>query len=235
MIDADLPPDHSARERDYRAEYLKWIASLDPKDRALARELGIDRPKVEPTSLAWARPAVFRESPSAAGFGANLGGGDFADPAELIDEPEAQTDNGEADIDDGDLARLSAYDGEILRALIAVLFFPKVGRKRVCIRAGFFRLVALAHSLHAEGIGEMSLAQLAAKAGCSKALLSAYCVKFRDFASLDCRAGKTVAARAKYSTARLWAPGAKGKRSGAWARHIGQAPDDADSEPAPAS
>jgi hypothetical protein len=207
-MEVDLPPDPSTREKAYRSEYLKWIASLDPKDRQLARELGLDRPKVEATAMVWARPEVFRDSASTAGFQDGMAEDAFVHPADLLDEPE----DDENDIDESELAKLGAYDGELVACILRVCFFPAMGRRGVNLSAAFHRLIAIAHCLKVEGVGDKSLEHIAKRVGCTRSVLSHFCVKIRDHAKLDHRSGKSDAARQKLSTAHLWIPGSKTKR-----------------------
>jgi hypothetical protein len=207
-MEADLPPDQSTREKAYRVEYLKWIASLDPKDRQLARELGLDRPKIEATSAVWARAEVFRDSTSTAGFQDGMAEDAFVHPADLLDEPE----DDENDIDESELARLGAYDPELIGTVLRVCFFPAMGRRGVNLSAAFHRLIALAHCLKIEGVGDRSLENIAVRIGCTRSVLSHYTVRIRDAAKLDHRSGKSDASRQKLSTAHLWLPGATTKR-----------------------
>jgi hypothetical protein len=207
-MEADLPPDQSSREKAYRVEYLKWIASLDPKDRQLARELGLDRPKIEATAMVWARPEIFRDSTSAAGFQDGLAEAEFVHPADLLDEPE----DGATDIDESELAKLGCYDGELVACILRVCFFPAMGRRGVNLSAAFHRLIALAHCLKIEGVGDRSLENIAVRIGCTRSVLSHFCVRIRDAAALDHRGGKSDQARRKLSAARLWHPGATAKR-----------------------
>jgi hypothetical protein len=207
-MEADLPPDQSTREKAYRVEYLKWIASLDPKDRQLARELGLDRPKIEATSAVWARAEVFRDSPSQEGFQDGMPEAEFVHPGDSIDEPE---DNAN-DIDESELARLGCYDGELVACILRVCFFPSMGRRGVNLSAAFHRLIALAHCLKIEGVGDRSLENIAVRIGCTRSVLSHFCVRIRDAASLDHRSGKSDQARQRLSVAHLWIPGSKTKR-----------------------
>ena len=207
MTEADLPPDPSTREKAYRTSYLEWIASLDPKDRQLARELGLDRPKIEATAAVWARAEVFRDSPASETFSESIGPIDHTHPADLLDEPE---DNA-TDIDEDELTRLGAYDPELVGTILRVCFFPGVGKRGVNLHAGFHRLLALAHALHVPGVGDKSLEHLANRVGCTRALLSSYVVRIRDHAKLDHRGGKSDQARQRLAAAHLWIPGSKTK------------------------
>jgi hypothetical protein len=207
-MEADLPPDPSSREKAYRAEYLKWIASLDPKDRALLKEMGLDRPKVEATAMVWARPEVFRDSPSQEGFQAGMAEDAFVHPGDSIDEPEEDA----TDIDEDELTRLGAYDGELVACILRVCFFPSMGRRGINLSAAFHRLIALAHCLKIEGVGDKSLENIAKRVGCTRSVLSHFCVRIRDAAALDHRSGKSDQARQRLSTAHLWIPGSKTKR-----------------------
>jgi hypothetical protein len=209
MTEADLPPDPSTREKAYRTSYLEWIASLDPKDRQLARELGLDRPKVETTTLVWARPEVFRDSPASESFSESIGPIDHTHPADLLDEPEED----ENDIDESELAKLGAFDPELVSTILRICFFPGVGKRGVNFSAAFHRLLALAHCLKVEGVGDKSLDHIATRVGCTRALLSSYTVRIRDAAALDHRSGKSDEARRRLSTAHLWLPGSRSKHA----------------------
>jgi hypothetical protein len=208
MKEADLPPDPSTREKAYRMAYLSWQASLDPKDRALLKEMGLDRPKVEATTMVWARAEVFRDSTSEAGFQDGKSADEFVHPADSIDEPEEE----ETGIDDDELTRLGAYDPELIGTILRVCFFPSMGRRGVNLSAAFHRLIALAHCLKIEGVGDRSLENIAVRIGCTRSVLSHFCVRIRDAASLDHRSGKSAASRQKLSAAHLWHPGATAKR-----------------------
>jgi hypothetical protein len=208
MKEADLPPDQSSREKRYRGEYLTWVSSLDPKDRALLKEMGLDRPKVETTTLVWARPENFRDSTATAGLQDGMAESEFVHPGELIDEPEEDA----TDIDEDELAKLGAYDGELVACILRVCFFPCMGRRGVNLSAAFHRLIALAHCLKIEGVGDRSLENIAVRIGSTRSILSHFCVKIRDHAGLDHRSGKSDAARQRLSTAHLWHPGATTKR-----------------------
>jgi hypothetical protein len=207
MKEADLPPDPSTREKAYRMAYLSWQASLDPKDRALLKEMGLDRPKVETTALVWARAEVFRDSTSEAGFQDGKSADEFVHPADSIDEPEEDA----TDIDEDELAKLGCYDGELVACILRVCFFPAVGRRGVNLSAAFHRLIALAHCLKVEGVGDRSLENIATRIGCTRSVLSHFCVKVRDHAKLDHRGGKSDQARQRLSVAHLWLPGATTK------------------------
>jgi hypothetical protein len=208
MKEADLPPDPSSREKHYRESYLTWVSSLDPKDRALLKEMGLDRPKVEATAMVWARPEVFRDSPSQEAFQDGMAESEFVHPGELIDEPEEDA----TDIDEDELTRLGCYDPELIGTILRVCFLPAMGRRGVNLAAAFHRLIAIAHCLKVEGVGDKSLEHIANRVGCTRAVLSHYTVRIRDAAALDHRGGKSAAARQKLSTAHLWHPGATTKR-----------------------
>jgi hypothetical protein len=208
MIETEAP-DSNAREKNYRSEYLRWIASLDAKDRQLAKELGLDRPKIESTCASWGTQEVFRDSPSEVGFDNGKSADEFVHPADLIDEAEA----GSTDIDQSELAKLGAYDGELVACIMRILFFPGIGSKGVNLKASFHRLLALAHCLHVEGVGDKSLEHIATRAGCTRALLSNYVVRIRDAAALDHRGGRSDEARRRLSAAHLWLPGSRSKHA----------------------
>jgi hypothetical protein len=206
-MEADPSPDQSSREKRYREAYLTWVSSLDPRDRATLKDLGLDRPKIEATSAVWGRAEVFRDSPSSEGLSESIGPIDFTHPAELIDEPEDE--NG---IDESELAKLGAFDPELVGTILRVCFFPAIGSRGVNFSAAFHRLIALAHCLKVEGVGDKSLEHIANRVGCTRAVLSHFCVRIRDTAKLDHRSGKSDKARKRLSTAHLWIPGSKAKR-----------------------
>jgi hypothetical protein len=193
MSQLDEAPDQLVRENQYRDQYLRWVASLTPKDRAALQKQGLDRPKIESTAQAYLRPEVFRESTATLGlFQEDHAAESWQHPADLL-EPE------EEDIDGDDIARLGAYDPELLRTLIRVLF---MGGRKLNPKTIVSKFVALCHSLHVEGIGDRSLESLAEEIGCTRSLLSNYVVGFRDFAGLDHRGGWSAAARDTLRNAR---------------------------------
>jgi hypothetical protein len=112
-------------------------------------------------------------------------------------EPEAEG------IDTDDLEKLNRCDPENLALLLRVLIVPSV-TSGIQPKAIVARVIALAHCLHLQGIGDLSLDALAQKIGCTRALLSFYVTQLRDYGGLDHRAGKSVEARAAYSAAQLW-------------------------------
>jgi hypothetical protein len=206
MIETEAP-DSNAREKRYREEYLRWIASLDPRDRQLAKELGLDRPKIESTYASWGTQEVFRDSTSEAGYQDGMAEAEFVHPADPLDEPE----DDENDIDESELAKLGAFDGELVACIMRILFFPGIGSKGVNLKAAFHRMLALAHCLHVEGVGNKSLEHIATRAGCTRALLSHFVIRIRDHAKLDHRGGKSDEARRRLSAAHLWSPGSRSK------------------------
>jgi hypothetical protein len=121
---------------------------------------------------------------------------------ETYSQEECLADHIEPDIDEHDLAELAKYDPEALRAIFAVVLAPALGNQTT-VRTLLFRTIALAHVLHVPGIGDRSLTAIAKDLGVSKALLSSYCVKLREFAKLDSRAGRTTTARRNMSSARI--------------------------------
>jgi hypothetical protein len=207
-MEADLPPDQSSREKASRSEYLKWVSSLDPRDRATLKDMGLDRPKVEATSAAWGRAEVFRDAPASETFSESIGPIDHTHPADLLDEPEEDA----TDIDEDELTRLGCYDPELIGTILRVCFFPPMGRRGVNLSAAFHRLIALAHCLKVEGVADKSLENIAGRIGCTRSVLSHFCVRIRDHASLDHRGGKSDQARQRLATAHLWLPGATTKR-----------------------
>ena len=206
-----MPEPHQQLDRDnldrqYRSEYLKWVASLSPADRATLKELDLDRPHAERTSFAYLRAETFRDSPGMIGtWLGDHGAGWHPGPPAEEGEPES--------IDEDDLDRLKCYDAEILKTLLRVLIFPDRGRAGN-LKSAFARLVALASALHVHGIGEKSLEYLANEIGCTRALLSFYVVQLRDFGGLDCHGGKSLKARETYATAQLWRTRPKRKKGG---------------------
>ena len=206
MPEPDQQLDRDSLDRQYRSEYLKWVASLSLADRATLKELDLDRPQAERSSFVHARGETFRDSPGMIHTWADDHGAGWHPglPAEE-DEPEPEP------IDEDDLDRLKCYDAEILKTLLRVLIFPDRGRAGN-LRSAFARLVALASALHIHGIGERSLESLASEIGCTRALLSFYVVQLRDFGGLDCHGGKSLKARETYATAQLWRTRPKRKK-----------------------
>ena len=204
MPEPDQQLDRDSLDRQYRSEYLKWVASLSPADRATLKELDLDRPQAERTSFAYLRAETFRDSPGMIGtWLGDHGAGWHPGPPAEEGEPES--------IDEDDLDRLKCYDAEILKTLLRVLIFPDRGRAGN-LKSAFARLVALASALHIHGIGERSLESLASEIGCTRALLSFYVVQLRDFGGLDCHGGKSLKARETYATAQLWRTRPKRKK-----------------------
>jgi hypothetical protein len=105
------------------------------------------------------------------------------------------------DINEDDLIALGQHDPEALRAIFAVVLAPALGNQTT-VRTLLFRTIALAHVLHVPGIGDKSLTALAKQLGVTKSLMSAYCCRIRDFASLDCRPGRMLTARKRMAEAR---------------------------------
>lgn len=206
MTEATEPRDQNTREKAYRMAYLSWQASLDPKDRALLKEMGLDRPKIEATRSSWGTAEVFRDSTGTVGTWIDDQGEGWH-PGLPVEEDEPEPEP----IDEDDLDRLKCYDAEILKTLLRVLVFPDRGRAGN-LKSAFARLVALASALHVHGIGEKSLEYLAKEIGCTRALLSFYVVQLRDFGGLDCHGGKSLKAREAYATAQLWKTRPKRKK-----------------------
>lgn len=119
-------------------------------------------------------------------------------PVDIL-EPEDERE----DIDPDDLEKLGRCNPEALAILLRVLIVPSV-TSGIQPKAIVARVVALAHCLHLQGIGDLSLDALAQKIKCTRALLSFYVTQLRDYGGLDHRAGKSVEARAAYSAAQLW-------------------------------
>ena len=206
-MEADLPPDPSTREKAYRMAYLSWQASLDPKDRALLKEMGLDRPKVEATAAVWGRAEVFRDSPGMIEIQMDDHGEGWH-PGLPVPDDESEDEN---DIDEDELTKLGDYDPELVACILRVCFFPGISKRGVNLPAAFHRLLALAHALHVPGVGDKSLEHLANRVGCTRALLSSYVVRIRDHAKLDHRGGKSDQARQRLAAAHLWIPGSKTK------------------------
>ena len=196
MTEATEPRDQNTREKAYRMAYLSWQASLDPKDRALLKEMGLDRPKIEATRSSWGTAEVFRDSTGTVGTWIDDHGAGWHPglPAEE-DEPDG--------IDADDLKELGRCNPEVLQILMRVVFFADLGRGPQ-LKACFARLIAVAHALHIPGIGERSLTDIAEEIGVTKALLSHYATQVRDFAKLDHAAGKSLEGREAYREAQLW-------------------------------
>ena len=195
MPEPDQQLDRDSLDRQYRSEYLKWVASLSPDDRRQLIALGLDKPQVERSSFVHARGEVFRDSPGMIHTWADDHGAGWH-PG-LPAEPEAE------DIDTDDLEELGRCNPEILQILMRVVFFPDLGRGPQ-LKASFARMIAVAHALHIPGIGNKSLTALAEEIGVTKALLSHYATQVRDFAKLDHAAGKSVEGRESYRVAQLW-------------------------------
>ena len=196
MPEPDQQLDRDDLDRQYRSEYLKWVASLSLADRATLKELDLDRPQAERTSFAYLRAEIFRDSPGMIGtwLGDHGEGRHPGLPAEE-DEPDG--------IDADDLEELGRCNPEVLQILMRVVFFADLGRGPQ-LKACFARLIAVAHALHIPGIGERSLTDLAEEIGMTKALLSHYATQVRDFAKLDHAAGKSLEGREAYREAQLW-------------------------------
>jgi hypothetical protein len=195
MEEATEPRDQGTADLEYRKEYLAWVSSLPPADRALLKTMGLDRPDCV---RGGSGSTVSESIEDTANHGWH--------PGEKIEDDEPEQ------IPEDDLERLGCYDPEILRALLRVLLFPDRGRAGN-LKAAFARLIALASALHIEGVGGKSLEYLAGKIGCTRQLLSFYVVQLRDFGGLDCYGGKSLKAREAYAVGQLWR--SKPKRKGA--------------------
>ena len=188
--------DRDDLDRQYRSEYLKWVASLSAADRATLKELELDRPHAERTSFAYLRAETFRDSPAMISIEMDDHGAGF--------HPGLPAEEGETDgIDTDDLEELGRCNPEVLQILMRVVFFADLGRGPQ-LKACFARLIAVAHALHIPGIGERSLTDIAEEIGVTKALLSHYATQVRDFAKLDHAAGKSLEGREAYREAQLW-------------------------------
>jgi len=186
MEEATEARDQGTADLEYRREYLAWVASLPPADRALLKTMGLDRPDCVRGGSGSTVSETIEDT-------ANHGW----HPGEVIEDEEPE------EIPEDDLERLKCYDPEILRALLRVLLFPDRGRAG-SLKAAFARLIALASALHIEGVGGKSLETLAGKIGCTRQLLSFYVVQLRDFGGLDCYGGKSLKAREAYAVGKLW-------------------------------
>lgn len=167
----------------YRQEYSEWIASLSSEERETVKE---------------ADPSLLQ--PLVAYTGA-------AAPAPLeITAPDVPWHSGQPipddDIDKDDVAKIGEQ-ADAVAALLRVVIFPS-GMRGFQPQAALARLVALAHCLHVPGIGDRSFESLAQELGCTRALLCSYAVRIRDWAGLDCYAGRSVTAREAQSARALW-------------------------------
>ena len=193
MPEPDQQLDRDNLDRQYRSEYLKWVASLSLADRATLKELDLDRPQAERTSFAYLRAETFRDSPGMIGtWLGDHGAGGWHPGLPVPDDDEAD-----------DLEELGRCNPEVLQILMRVVFFADLGRGPQ-LKACFARLIAVAHALHIPGIGERSLTGIAEEIGVTKALLSHYATQVRDFAKLDHAAGKSLEGREAYREAQLW-------------------------------
>ena len=195
MEEAPEATPQSVADYAYRKEYLAWVSSLPPADRALLKTMGLDKPDV--CRGGGGSGTMIETTEDHANHGWH--------PGEAIPDEEPE------EIPEDDLQRLGCYNPEILRALLRVLLFPDRGRAGN-YRAAFARLIALASALHIEGVGGKSLEYLAGKIGVTRQLLSFYVVQLRDFGGLDCHGGKSLKAREAFATAHLWRT--KPKRKG---------------------
>lgn len=120
---------------------------------------------------------------------------DYHDPLTALIEAEEGTAP-----DTLDLAGLRGIPADALAIFVRFLlppnskptsasYWPKVTK----------RIAALAYALGIEEVRKFPLSRIAPALGCSRAMLSLLCCELRDFASLDCRAGKSDASREVYS------------------------------------
>jgi transposase-like protein len=196
MPEPDQQLDRDDLDLEYRQEYLKWIAGLSSTDRRQLIAMGLDKPHVERTSFAYLRGETFRDSPGMIGIQMDDHGAGWH-PGLPVPDDDAD------DIDHDDLDKLGRCNPEALAILLRVLIVPSV-TSGIQPKAIVARVIALAHCLHLQGIGDLSLDALAQRIGCTRALLSFYVTQLRDYGGLDHRAGKSVEARAAYSAAQLW-------------------------------
>lgn len=120
---------------------------------------------------------------------------DYHDPlAALIEAEEREVH------DTLDLAGLRGIPVDALKVFVMFLlppnskptsasYWPKVTK----------RIAALAYALGIEEVRKFPLSKIAPAIPCTRAMLSLLCVELRDFASLDCRAGRSDASREVYS------------------------------------
>ncbi len=119
-------------------------------------------------------------------------GVDYRLPVDILEPEDTQ-------FSEIDLAGISGIPTDAIRVLL--LFLLPEGSPRT---PGYWkqvaaRIAALAHALHLPIIGEISLTELAEAVGCTRSLLSLNACKLRDFAALDCQAGRTTLARESYA------------------------------------
>lgn len=125
---------------------------------------------------------------------------DWKHPVDLL-EPELATDAG-----DLDLTGIGKIPTDALRVFVMMMLPSGKPTTPAFWKTACSRLAVLAHALGVEPVAGRPLAELAAGLGCSRAILSLYEVRLRDFAHLGHRAGKSDAARAAYSARarRVW-------------------------------
>ncbi len=120
---------------------------------------------------------------------------DHRTPLDDLIEAEEQEDD-----DCLDLAGLRGIPVDALKVFVMFLlppnskptsasYWPKVTK----------RIAALAYALGIEEVRKFPLSKIAPAIPCTRAMLSLLCVELRDFASLDCRAGRSDASREVYS------------------------------------
>ena len=196
-----MPEPHQQLDRDnldrqYRSEYLKWVASLSLADRATLKELHLDRPQAERTSFAYLRAEVFRDSPAMISIEMDDHGAG-RHPGLPVEEDELD-----------ELPHLvNGIDPEAVRALIGFLV-PGPGPRRW--RRATLRLAILARWID-DSVREMTLDQLAAdlaKSGIvlTKQRLSQMQLDLADALGADAPGGKTSHGREQYrqSAIRIW-------------------------------
>jgi hypothetical protein len=126
-------------------------------------------------------------------FDNSLEAADFRTPYDLLVEAEEYDDYDK--IDAGELGQIPV---DALMILCRFLIPSNNPLTPSTWRTAARRLCALSHQLQVEGIGNLSLADLAKALGCGRANLSLLCCEIRDEASLSHRAGKSPEARKRY-------------------------------------
>ena len=122
-------------------------------------------------------------------------GADFKTPLDHLIKSEEGGEQAET-LDLGDLKEIPR--DAIVRIL--TVFLPNTNPTQPQYwRTAAAKLCVVAHALHIEPIGSKPLSALAEALGCTRALLSHRAVHLRDFAGLDCNAGRSSRARQVYS------------------------------------
>jgi hypothetical protein len=113
-----------------------------------------------------------------------------------------------------------ADPAEVLRKFINFALGETADSKARWAEIAGKRLIALATVLEIGPCAGRSLQEVAEKAGCTRALLSHYCVTFSKEAGINFRRQKTAEAREKYAkgTKGAWGSGRMRKRKGPFSR-----------------